>query len=135
MSGKNPSGIQTVGGSGAAGVGGTAFGGGIAGRAFGAAGGRGVVVDAGTGTGGAAGGTGVAGAGARNGPIGGVAATAGTGGGAAKYHSTSLRCSRCAISIRSDRAGFTQRLAGYSRSSRRMVSMAPDASCVWFKLC
>src|SRR4051812_39413037 len=121
MSGKNPSGTHIVGGGGAGGGGGTARG---------AAAGRGV--EGGTG---AAGGGAAAAAGAT-----GVAAThgvgaAGGGGGVAVYHRTSLRCRRCAISMRSDRAGFTQRLAGYSRSSRRIVSTAPDASCAWSRLC
>jgi hypothetical protein len=37
--------------------------------------------------------------------------------------------------MRSDRAGFTQRLAGKSRSSRRMVSTAAVESRAWFWLC
>src|SRR3954451_3320336 len=123
MSGKNPSGTHIAGGGAAGGGGGTARG---------ATPGRGV--EGGTGTG-AAGGAGAPPAAAT-----GVATThgfgaAGGGGGAAVYHKTSLRCRRCAISMRSDRAGFTQRLAGYSRSSRPMISTAPDASCAWFRLC
>src|SRR6185436_2780346 len=145
MSGKIPSATHIGGGNGAGGtafgetgIGGTAFGeAGIGGgTAFGAAGGRGVAVETGTGPAAGVGGTSGIGAGVTNGPgpIGRVAAIGGVGG-VAQYQRTSLRCSRCAISMRSDRAGFTQRLAGYSSSSRRIVSIAPDASCVWFRLC
>ena len=49
-------------------------------------------------------------------------------GGTVCHHSTSLRCRRCAISIRSDRAGFTHRLDGNLRSSRLIVSTAPRKS-------
>src|SRR4029453_2969938 len=110
MSGGKPSVTHIGGGNGAAGVGGTAFGAvGIGGgTAFGAPGGRGVAVAPGTGNPGGAGG---ATAGAGVGIIGGVTAAGGTGG-VAQYHSRSLRCNRCAISMRSDRAGFTHRLAG-----------------------
>ncbi len=62
-----------------------------------------------------AGGTGTAAGGRGAAPGGGGAAGvtgAGGVGGTAVYHRKSLRCRRCAISMRSDRAGFTHGLAG-----------------------
>jgi hypothetical protein len=56
-------------------------------------------------------------------------------GGTAAFHSTSRRPSFCASSIISEPAGCDQRLFGYSRCSRRMLSTASARSPYWFWLC
>ena len=53
---------------------------------------------------------------------------AGGAGGTAVAQSTSLRCRWTAMSSRSEPAGLTHRLAGYSRSSRRIAAIAAAAS-------
>ncbi len=132
-SGRYSSGSQAAGGTGGVGNAGATCGaaGGGRGRWPGGGGGGGT---AGAGGGAKTGGVGAAGGtdGAR-----GAAAAAGAGGagGTAIHQSTSLRCRCTAMSTRSEPAGLTHRLVGYSRSSRRIVVMAAAESPAWFRLC